>query len=89
MCREKADEQVHLEGKGTQADNVCFIITAAEVRKAMIDRRHLTRVVSSREEPVAVVDSFPRPVKPEIFWSNFGAIQERPETDKRNQSNAI
>jgi hypothetical protein len=26
---------------------------------------------------------------PEIFWSNFGAIQEGLETDKRNQSNDL
>jgi len=44
---DKGEEQVHLEVKGTQADNVCFIITAAEVRNAMIDRRHLTCVVTA------------------------------------------
>jgi Domain of unknown function (DUF3883) len=44
---EREDELVHLEVKGIQADDVCFIITAAEVRNAMIDRRHLTCVVTA------------------------------------------
>lgn len=44
---EKGDEEAHLEVKGTQADDVCFIITAAEVRNALIDRRHLTCVVTA------------------------------------------
>jgi hypothetical protein len=29
------------------ANEVCFIITAAEVRNAMIDRRHITCVVTA------------------------------------------
>jgi hypothetical protein len=44
---EKDGEEAHLEVKGTQADEVCFIITAAEVRNAMIDRKHLTCVVTA------------------------------------------
>jgi Domain of unknown function (DUF3883) len=43
----KGDEEAHVEVKGTQGDEVCFIITAAEVRNAMIDRRHLTCVVTA------------------------------------------
>jgi Domain of unknown function (DUF3883) len=43
----RGDEQAHLEVKGTQGDDVCFIITAAELRNAMIDRRHLTCVVTA------------------------------------------
>jgi hypothetical protein len=39
--------QVHVEVKGTQGDNVCFIITAAEVRNAMFDRKHQTGVVTA------------------------------------------
>jgi hypothetical protein len=39
--------QQHVEVKGTQSDEVCFIITAAEVRNLMIDRRHLTCVVTA------------------------------------------
>lgn len=44
---ERGEEQLHLEVKGTQANEVCFIITAAEVRNAMIDGRHLTCVVTA------------------------------------------
>lgn len=33
--------------KGTQGDDICFIITAAEVRNAMIDRKHLTCIVTA------------------------------------------
>jgi hypothetical protein len=43
----REEEQAHIEVKGTQGDEVCFIITAAEVRNAMIDRRHLTCVVTA------------------------------------------
>ena len=32
--------------KATQAEDLYFILTAAEVRNAMIDRRHLTCVVT-------------------------------------------
>jgi hypothetical protein len=35
-----------VEVKGTQDDGICFIITAAEVRNAMIDHRHLTCIVT-------------------------------------------
>jgi uncharacterized protein DUF3883 len=52
LCCERADEQVQLEVKGTQADDVCFIITAGEVRNAMIDRRHLTCVVTAALTPL-------------------------------------
>jgi hypothetical protein len=44
---DKEGVQVHVEVKGTQGDDVCFIITAAEVRNAMIDRKHLTCVVTA------------------------------------------
>jgi len=47
LCCDRGEERVHLEVKGTQAEDVCFIITAAEVRNAMIDRRHLTCVVTA------------------------------------------
>jgi Domain of unknown function (DUF3883) len=47
LCCDRGQEQVHVEVKGTQADDVCFIITAAEVRNAMIDRRHVTCVVTA------------------------------------------
>jgi hypothetical protein len=43
----KEGEEAHVEVKGTQGDDVCFIITAAEVRNAMIDRKHLTCVVTA------------------------------------------
>jgi hypothetical protein len=43
----KGSEEAHVEVKGTQGDDVCFIITAAEVRNAMIDRKHLTCVVTA------------------------------------------
>ncbi len=43
----KEGEEVHVEVKGTQGYDVCFIITAAEVRNAMIDRKHCTCVVTS------------------------------------------
>ena len=43
---DKGNEQAHVEVKGTQGDDVCFIITAAEVRNVMIDRKHITCVVT-------------------------------------------
>ena len=46
LCCDRGDEQLHLETKGTQGDEVIFIVTAAEVRNAMIDRKHLTCVVT-------------------------------------------
>jgi hypothetical protein len=45
LCCNRGGEQAHVEVKGTQDDGICFIITAAEVRNAMIDHRHLTCVV--------------------------------------------
>jgi hypothetical protein len=44
---DKENEQAHVEVKGTQGGEVCFIITAAEVRNAMIDRKHITCVVTA------------------------------------------
>ncbi|MHB8525938.1 MAG: protein NO VEIN domain-containing protein [Candidatus Acidiferrales bacterium] len=42
---EKQSLQEHVEVKGTQGKEVCFIITAAEVRNVMIDRDHVTCIV--------------------------------------------
>jgi hypothetical protein len=44
---DRGSEEAHLEVKGTQSEDVCFIITAAEVRNAMIDGRHLTCIVTA------------------------------------------
>jgi hypothetical protein len=44
---EKEEATEHVEVKGTQSDEPCFIITAAEVRNAMIDRKHVTCVVTA------------------------------------------
>ena len=44
---EKEEFHEHVEVKGTQGDDVCFIVTAGEVRNAMIDRHHITCVVTS------------------------------------------
>ena len=44
---DRENEQLHVEVKGTQGSDVCFIITAAEVRNAMIDRKHVTCVVTA------------------------------------------
>jgi hypothetical protein len=44
---DRGNEQAHVEVKGTQSEEVCFIITAAEVRNAMIDRKHLTCIVTA------------------------------------------
>ena len=44
---DKGNEQAHVEVKGTQGSDICFIITAAEVRNAMIDRKHVTCVVTA------------------------------------------
>jgi hypothetical protein len=44
---EKESEVQHVEVKGTQSEELCFIITAAEVRNAMIDRLHVTSLVTS------------------------------------------
>jgi hypothetical protein len=45
-CYRDASEE-HVEVKGTQGSDVCFIITASEVRNALIDRKHVTCVVTS------------------------------------------
>ncbi len=47
LCGDKGDAQIHLEVKGTQGEDVCFIVTAAEVRNAMIDRKHIPCVVTA------------------------------------------
>jgi hypothetical protein len=44
-CTRGGDEE-HVEVKGTQADEVCFIVTAGEVRNALIDSKHVTCVVT-------------------------------------------
>jgi hypothetical protein len=44
---DKGNEQAHVEVKGTLGDDLCFIITAAEVRNVMIDRKHITCVVTA------------------------------------------
>ncbi len=44
---EKGEIQHHVEVKGTQGNEPCFIITAAEVRNAMIDHKHVTCVVTA------------------------------------------
>jgi Protein NO VEIN, C-terminal len=44
---EKDGAQEHVEVKGTQGPEVGFIITAGEVRNALIDQRHVTGVVTS------------------------------------------
>jgi hypothetical protein len=44
---ERGNEQAHVEVKGTQGSDACFIITGAEVRNAMIDRKHATCVVTA------------------------------------------
>jgi hypothetical protein len=44
---EKEEWHEHVEVKGTQGDDICFIVTAGEVRNAMIDRHHVTCVVTS------------------------------------------
>jgi hypothetical protein len=48
---EKQSKSEHVEVKGTQGDELCFIITAAEVRNAMIDRCHVTCVVTAALTP--------------------------------------
>ncbi|MCU1305251.1 MAG: nuclease [Candidatus Sulfotelmatobacter sp.] len=60
LCCEIGSEQAHLEVKGTQGDDVCFIITAAEVRNAMIDRRHLTCVVTAALTPAPKMFTYTR-----------------------------
>ena len=57
---ERGDTQVHVEVKGTQSDEVCFIITAAEVRNAMIDRKHLTCVVTAALTPAPKMFTYTR-----------------------------
>jgi len=45
LCK-KEDFEEHVEVKGTQGSDVCCIITAGEVRNALIDRRHVTCIVT-------------------------------------------
>lgn len=54
---ERGDTQVHVEVKGTQGDDVCFIVTAAEVRNAMMDRKHLTCVVTAALTPTPMMQA--------------------------------
>jgi hypothetical protein len=44
---DRENEQAHLEAKRTQGSDVCFIITAAEIRNARIDPRPITCVVTA------------------------------------------
>jgi hypothetical protein len=60
LCCGRGDEEVHVEVKGIQAEDVCFIITAAEVRNAMIDRRHLTCVVTAALTPAPKMFTYAR-----------------------------
>lgn len=53
-CR-KSDSEEHVEVKGTQGTDVCFIITAGEVRNALMDRNHVTCVVTSALLPSPVI----------------------------------
>jgi Domain of unknown function (DUF3883) len=43
---EKEQTHQHVEVKGSQGIDVCFIITAGEVRNAMMDRHHVTCLVA-------------------------------------------
>jgi len=62
---DRGNEQAHVEVKGTQGDDVCFIITAAEVRNAMIDRRHFTCVVTAALTPAPKMFTYTRDDFPE------------------------
>jgi hypothetical protein len=45
LCH-KGDLEEHVEVKGVQGSEVCCIITAGEVRNALIDRKHVTCIVT-------------------------------------------
>jgi len=57
---EKDGVQEHVEVKGTQGPEVGFIITAGEVRNALIDQRHVTGVVTNALSDAPKVTFFPR-----------------------------
>ena len=44
-CKDGVEE--HIEVKGVQGDDPTFIITAAEIRNLMLDRKHVTAVVTN------------------------------------------
>ena len=51
----RAELEEHVEVKGTQSPEVCFIVTAGEVRNALIDRQHVTCVVSRALTPSPII----------------------------------
>jgi len=57
LC-ERNSEQQHVEVKGTQGSETCFIITAAEVRNVMMDRKHVTCVVTDALTSAPKISSF-------------------------------
>ncbi len=57
----------HVEVKGVQGDEPAFIITAGEVRNLMLDRKHVTAVVTSALSMVPLLTRFSR----DEFLSNF------------------
>jgi hypothetical protein len=67
LCCDRGDTQVHIEVKGTQGEDVCFIITAAEVRNTMIDRKHLTCVVTGALAPAPRIFTYTK----DEFSKNF------------------
>lgn len=48
---QSGEQEEHVEVKGTQGCDVCFIITAGEVRNALMDRQHVTCVVTDALTP--------------------------------------
>lgn len=48
---QKGNALQHIEVKGTQGSEVLFIITAAEVRNVMLDRHHVTCIVTAALSP--------------------------------------
>jgi hypothetical protein len=45
LCKRRNEEE-HVEVKGTQGETICFIITAGEMRNVLLDRKHITLVVT-------------------------------------------
>lgn len=65
-CRSNGAEE-HVEVKGVQGDEPAFIITAGEVRNLMLDRKHVTAVVTNALSTAPLLTRFSR----DEFLNNF------------------
>jgi len=65
-CRQH-DTEEHVEVKGIRGDELAFIITAGEVRNLMLDRKHVTALVTNALATAPLLTRFSR----DEFLNNF------------------